>query len=139
MTRKLLALALAPVCAVPAFAGEVAPPSNGIVYTVTARGGSGLTGNCTIVADRWTADYGPTTVYAVGVSPSGAVWTRIRCTVTKSGTTWVDTERTEHGGLVVVDGERDSTIPVAGITVCAEVESQLMVDLRPHAKNCIAG
>ncbi|MDQ1710850.1 MAG: hypothetical protein QOE45_300 [Frankiaceae bacterium] len=136
MKRTLLALALAATTATPAFAS--AQVSNGIVYAVTARSGAGLTAACTIVADRWTADYGPTNVSAVAVSPA-AIWTRVRCTVTKNGTTYVDTERTSSGAVVTIVNERNGTIPVAGIQVCVEAESQLTVDSHPVASACVSG
>ena len=137
MTRTMLAIALAAAAATPAVA---APPtvSNGIVYTVTARDGASLAAACTIVADRWTADYGPTNVTAVAISPA-AIWTRVRCTVTKNGTTYVDTEQTDSGGVVTILNQRNGTIPVAGITVCVEAESQLTVDARPFASACTSG
>lgn len=106
----------------------------GITYTVPVNAGGGVAGHCTFVADRWTADYGPTTVDAAAVSPLG-VWTRIRCTVTKNGDTYIDAGRTEYGVLAVLS-ERAGAIPAEGIEVCAEVESQFTVDARPFARTC---
>lgn len=106
----------------------------GITYTMPVTAQNGAAGQCTIVADRWTADYGPTHVYAQAESPF-AVYTRIRCTVTKGGTTWVDQEAFEYGSVAVIDAG-DGTIPVEGITVCAEIESQLTIDVHPYAKKC---
>lgn len=132
--RTLLATALAAAAlATPA----AADPTVGtdLVYTVTASDPSGsLTASCVFRPDRWTADYGPTHVYAQAESPF-ASWTRIRCTITKGGTTWVDQEAFEYGPVAVIDAG-DGTIPVEGITVCAEIESQLTVDVRPYAKKC---
>ena len=115
-------------------AAEPALSGAGITYTVPVSAGSGVNGQCTIVADRWTADYGPTHVYATATSPAAA-WTSIRCTVTKNGTTYVDQGASKNGPYVVVNAG-DGTIPVAGIQVCAEVESQLTVDARPHKIAC---
>jgi uncharacterized membrane protein len=134
--RTLLALAVAGSVATPAFAA--APPSGagtGVTYTVSTRGANGLTAGCHIVADRWTADYGPTTVTLVGVAPA-AIWTRVRCTVTKNGTTYVDQETTQSGSVVNYR-HGAGTIPVAGIQVCVEAEAQLTVDARPSARSCI--
>lgn len=111
----------------------VAVSGAGITYTVPVTAG-GVAGQCTIVADRWTADYGPTTVSAAAVSPLG-VWTRIRCTVTKNGSTYVDADRTENG-VYVAFSEGHGTIPVEGIQVCAEVETQFTIDARPSARTC---
>jgi hypothetical protein len=137
--HTLLALALAATAATPAFASEApSAVNNGIVYTVTTSGGNGLNAGCTIVADRWTADYGPTDVTLVGVAP-GAIWTRVRCTVTKNGTTYVDQEWTESGSVLTYR-HGDGTIPVAGIKICVEAEAQLSVDARPVAPpHCING
>lgn len=115
-------------------AAEPAATVLGITYTVPVSASGGVSGQCTIVADRWTADYGPTHVYATATSPLG-IWTRIRCTVTKNGTTYVDKNVTEYGPYVVVS-EGDGTIPVEGIQVCAEVESQFTIDVRPFARRC---
>ena len=111
--------------------------NNNIVYTVTATGANGLAANCTIYADRMTADYGPTTVYAVASSPFG-ISTTVRCTVTKDGTVWVNTSKTGES-LVVISGERRSTIPAAGVTVCAYADSQLSIDAHPTASRCVTG
>lgn len=139
-TRKTLtgaALTLAAAAALPALPASGAQNGAtvlGITYTMPVTASNGVAGQCTIVADRWTADYGPTHVYAQAESPFAA-WTRIRCTITKGGTTWVDQEAYEYGPLAVIDAG-DGTIPVEGITVCAEIESQLTVDVRPYAKRC---
>lgn len=125
-----LALAASPLAA---SAAQNGVSGAGITYTVPVTAGS-VAGQCTIVADRWTDDYGPTHVYAQAVSPF-ASWTRIRCTVTKGGTTWVDQEAYSYDSLAVIDAG-DGTIPVAGVTVCAEVESQLTTDARPSARKC---
>ena len=105
----------------------------GITYTVPVSAGSGVNGQCTIVADRWTLDYGPSHVYGQAVSPLG-IWTTLTCTVTKN-----DTEYVREGGqgdvYVVVD-EAAGTIPVEGIQVCAEIESQFSIDVRPSARHC---
>jgi hypothetical protein len=138
MKRTPAALAVAALAvagaAVPAAAAQNGVSGAGITYTIPVSAASGVAGQCTVVADRWTADYGPTHVYAVAESPFAA-WTRIRCTVTKGGTTWVDQEAYEYGPLAVIN-EGDGTMPVAGVTVCAEIESQLTVDARPSARNC---
>lgn len=129
-----LAVTGAAATAAPAAAAQNGVSAAGITYTVPVSASSGVAGQCTVVADRWTADYGPTSVYAVAESPF-ASWTRIRCTVTKGGTTWVDQEAYSSGSLAVIDA-RDGTIPVAGVTVCAEIESQLTIDARPYARSC---
>lgn len=137
-TSYLLALA-ATMAVLPAgVASAAADPAGvsvgGITYTVPVSAGAGVNGQCTIVADRWTMDYGPTHVYATAASPLG-IWTRIRCTVTKNGTTYVDQEGIEYGPYVVVDAG-DGTIPVEGVRVCAEIESQYTVDVRPSNIAC---
>ena len=126
-------LALAALAA-PASAQSAGLPQNGIVYMVTATGSNALTAACTIVADRWTADYGPTTVYAEASAPNG-IDTWVHCTVTKNGTTYVDAEG--RGTAYALVGQGDGTIPVAGIQVCVEAYSQLTVDARPTASNCV--
>jgi hypothetical protein len=139
-TSLTIALAVAPVlAALPAgVASAAADPAGvtvgGITYTVPVSTNA-LSGQCTIVADRWTADYGPTHVYATAVSPAGAIWTRLRCTVTKNGTTYVEQEATDSGAYVLINAG-DGTIPVAGIQVCAAVERQLTIDSRPFARRC---
>jgi hypothetical protein len=131
-------LALAALAA-PASAQSVQPPQNGIVYPVTATGPNGLTATCTIVADRWTADYGPTTVYAAATAPN-AISARVRCWVTKNYTTYVDVDRTADGSSYVLVNEGAGTIPVAGIQVCVEAEAQLALDVHPVADPvCING
>jgi uncharacterized membrane protein len=139
--RTLLALAVAALAATAATpAVAAAPPSGagtGITYTVSTRGANGLAAACHIVADRWTADYGPTDVTLVATAPA-AIWTRVRCTVTKNGTTYVDQETTQSGSVVTYR-HGAGTIPVAGIQVCVEAEAQLTVDARPTARSCIAG
>jgi hypothetical protein len=133
----LTAAAVAATPALPATGADSVAASgvgNGITYTIPVNAGSGVAGQCTIVADRWTADYGPSHVYATATSPLG-IWTRIRCTVEKNGTVYVDQEAFEYGPVAVID-EGDGTIPVAGITICAEVESQFTVDARPSARRC---
>lgn len=109
----------------------------GIVYTVEAHSGS-LAASCTVVADRWTADYGPTHVTAVAVSPFG-IDTTVRCTVEKNGTTYVSTEARGGDPVVSVVNERNGTIPVVGVRVCVWAESQLSIDARPVASSCIDG
>jgi hypothetical protein len=136
MTRTLLALALAATAATPAIAK---PPvyNNGIVYTVKAGSGA-FVADCTVVADRWTADYGPTRVTAVVHSPT-AIWTRVHCWVTKFDTTYVDTETTANGDTATIVDQGNGTIPVAGIQVCIEAESQLTVDSHPYFTQCVDG
>jgi len=136
MKRAIPAACLA-LAALAAPASAQSDPSiqNGIVYTVSASGANGLEAACTIVADRWTADYGPTKVYAVASAPNG-IWTRIRCTVTKNYTTYVDVDRTANDAYVVVN-QGAGTIPVAGIKVCVDAEAQLTVDAHPTAHRCI--
>jgi len=140
MKRNPFVLAAAALAALPAgVASAAADPAGvtvgGITYTVPVSTNA-LAGQCTIVAERWIDDFGPTQVYASAVSPAGAVWTRIRCTVTKNGSTYVDQEATDNGAYVLIN-TGDGTIPVAGIQVCAEVESQLTVDARPYARRCV--
>jgi hypothetical protein len=138
MKRTPLLLALAAVAALPAApaaaAQDLGVSGAGITYTIPVNAGGGVAGHCTVVADRWTADYGPTHVYAVAESWA-AVWTRVRCTVTKNDTTYVDQEAFEYGPVATIDAG-DHTIPVEGVTVCAEIESQLTVDARPSATSC---
>lgn len=117
-----------------AAAEPLAATVGGITYTVPVTAGVGVTGQCTIVADRWTADYGPTRVYATATSVFG-VWTRIRCTVTKNGTTYVDQEASAYEPYVVINAG-DGTIPVEGIEICAEIESSLPIDAHPQALSC---
>lgn len=138
MKCTTLVLAVAAMSVLPVTAAHAAAEPGlsvaGITYTIPVNAGSGVAGQCTIVADRWTADYGPSHVYAQAASPLG-IWTRIRCTVTKGGTTWVDQEAFESGSVATIDAG-DGTLPVEGITVCAEVESQFTIDARPFARSC---
>ena len=133
MNRAIPAACLAlAALAVPASAQSEPSVQNGIVYTVTTSGPNGLEAACTIVADRWTADYGPTTVRAVASAPN-SIQTRIHCWVTKSYTTYVDVDRTAYGSSYVLVNQGAGTIPVAGIKVCVEAEAQLTVDAHPVA------
>ena len=63
-------------------------------------------GGCVVVADRWTADYGPTHVTAYAVAAQPAVWTTVRCTVTKNGTTYVDTSATDYDSDATIVNQR---------------------------------
>jgi hypothetical protein len=134
MNRTLLVLALAATAATPALPASAAAPNvgNDIVYPVTANDGLGVAGSCTFVADRWTADYGPTRLYAAVTAPNGT-WTRIHCWIVKNGTTYVDVDRSADSDTVVVN-ETHGTIPVAGIQVCIEVEARNRVDGHWYAK-----
>ena len=135
MKRTLLALGLAAAsvtAALPASASSAA--AQNIVYTVSASSGNAFHAACVIYADRFTADYGPTTVYAVAESPFG-VSTNIRCTVTKGGTTWVDASASGTDRAVIWN-ERHGTIPAAGVTVCLDADSQLSVDAHPTVHVC---
>lgn len=136
MKRILLAAtaALASVAA-PAGAAGTGAIGNGIVYTVEAHTKNGsLAAACVFVSDR-TPDYGPTTVYGVATSAT-SIWTTITCTVSKNGTTYVDASNTASGPVVTIDGEREGTIPVAGLTICVYAEAQSSIDARFVTSNC---
>lgn len=138
MRRTLLA-AVALAAAVAPSASATEPPNGAgasVAYVVTAGGPNDLRATCVVYADRLTADYGPTKVYAVASAPFG-ISTTVRCTVTKAGTTWVDESQHEGSGVAAITGRGAGTIPVAGIRVCVDADSQLSVDAHPYAHACI--
>lgn len=119
-TRTLLGAALAVAALATPATAEPSIPQNAFVYSVSTTGAATAStrvdATCVFQADRWTDDYGATTVHAIGTT-TGGNWISVRCELFQHG--WEAGDETWWADLGAVYGTgRMGFIPERNVTMC---------------------
>ena len=137
MPRTLLAAALTVATIAPAHAAPSAP-STDFVYTVSASHPTqSLDATCVFRPDRWTADFGPTSVDGYAATTAAFHDTSVRCVIYS----WGDLQEVWGRGSSVALIQGEHVGPVAtrpNIRVCVEAyTASLVIDVGWSVSNCV--